>query len=52
MSVNDTFKFHNIPDIPSHVVTGRSRGSSVGIVSDYGLDDRGSISDTDRGFFF
>jgi hypothetical protein len=29
-----------------------SRGSSVGIVSDYGLDDRGSIPDRGRGFFF
>jgi hypothetical protein len=29
----------------------RSRGSSVSIVSDYGLDDRGSISDRGRGFF-
>jgi hypothetical protein len=28
-----------------------SRGSSVSIVSDYGLDDRGSISDRDTGFF-
>jgi hypothetical protein len=29
----------------------RSRGSSVSIVSDYGLDDRGSIPDRRRGFF-
>jgi hypothetical protein len=29
----------------------RSRGSSVSIVSDYGLDDRGSIPDRSRGFF-
>jgi uncharacterized membrane protein len=28
-----------------------SRGSSVSIVSDYGLDDRGSIPDRSRGFF-
>jgi hypothetical protein len=28
-----------------------SRGSSVSIVSDYGLDDRGSIPDRGRGFF-
>jgi hypothetical protein len=27
-----------------------SRGSSVGTVSDYGLDGRGSIPDTGRGF--
>jgi hypothetical protein len=30
----------------------RSRGSSVSIVSDYRLDDRGSISDRGRVFFF
>jgi hypothetical protein len=30
----------------------RSRGSSVSIVTDYGLDNRGSIPDRDRGFFF
>jgi hypothetical protein len=30
----------------------RSQGSSVSIVSDYGLDDRGSIPDRGRGFFF
>jgi hypothetical protein len=29
-----------------------SRGSSDSIVSDYGLDDRGSIPDRGRGFFF
>jgi hypothetical protein len=29
----------------------RSHGSSVSIVSDYGLDDRGSIPDRGRGFF-
>jgi predicted component of type VI protein secretion system len=28
-----------------------SQGSSVSIVSDYGLDDRGSIPDRGRGFF-
>jgi hypothetical protein len=28
----------------------RSRGSSVSTVSDYGLDDRGSIPDRGRGF--
>jgi hypothetical protein len=27
-------------------------GSSVSIVSDYGLDDRGSIPNRSRGFFF
>jgi hypothetical protein len=30
----------------------RSRGSSVSIVSDYGLNDRGSIPDRRREFFF
>jgi hypothetical protein len=30
----------------------RSRGSSGSTVSDYGLDDRGSIPDRGRGFFF
>jgi hypothetical protein len=30
----------------------RSWGSSVSIVADYGLDDRGSIPDRGRGFFF
>jgi hypothetical protein len=30
----------------------RSRDSSVGIVTDYGLDDRGSIHSRDRRFFF
>jgi hypothetical protein len=29
-----------------------SRGSSGSVVSDYGLDDRGSIPDKERGFFF
>jgi hypothetical protein len=29
----------------------RIRGSSVSIVSDYGLDDRGSITGGGRGFF-
>jgi hypothetical protein len=29
-----------------------SWGSSAGIVSDYGLNDRGSIPDRGRGFFF
>jgi hypothetical protein len=29
-----------------------SRGSSGSIVSDYGLDDRGSIPDKGRGFYF
>jgi hypothetical protein len=30
----------------------KSQGSSVSTVSDYGLDDQGSIPDTGRGFFF
>jgi hypothetical protein len=32
--------------------TSRSCGSSGSIVSDYGLDDRGSIPDRGREFFF
>jgi hypothetical protein len=34
------------------VYINRSRGSSGNIVSDYGLNDRGSIPDGGRGFFF
>jgi hypothetical protein len=34
------------------VVIRRSHGSSVSFVTDYGLDDRGSIPNRDRGFFF
>jgi hypothetical protein len=30
----------------------RSSGSSVSVVSNYGLDDRGSIPERGRGFFF
>jgi hypothetical protein len=33
-------------------VLSRSRGTSVSIVSDYGLDDWGLIPDRGRGFFF
>jgi hypothetical protein len=33
-------------------ITIGSRGSSGSIVSDYGLDDRCSIPDRGRGFFF
>jgi hypothetical protein len=33
-------------------LTLRSRGSSVSIVTDYGLDDRDSIPDRGRGFIF
>jgi hypothetical protein len=36
----------------SRLVNLWSRGNSVSIVSDYGLDDRGSIPDKGRGFFF
>jgi hypothetical protein len=36
----------------SVIVYVRSRGSSVSIMSDYGLDDRGSIPDRVRGFLF
>jgi hypothetical protein len=34
------------------VITLRSQGCSVGVVSDDGLDDRGSIPNRGRGFFF
>jgi hypothetical protein len=44
---------HPRPDSPSpHPRNLWSRGSSVSIVSDYGLDDQGSIPDRGRGFFF
>jgi hypothetical protein len=35
-----------------HTGKKRSRGSSVSMVIDYGLDDRGSILDRGRGFLF
>jgi hypothetical protein len=41
-----------MPDMIFTVLILWSRGSLVSIVSDYGLDDRGSISDRGRGFFF
>jgi hypothetical protein len=34
------------------LILNRSHGSSGSIVSDYGLDDRGSISGRGKGFFF
>jgi hypothetical protein len=37
---------------PTYKTTLKNRGSSVSIVSDYRLDDRGSIPDIGRGFFF
>jgi hypothetical protein len=43
MSVNE----NSVEGRTSH----RSRGSSVGTVSDYGLDGRGSIRNRGRGFF-
>jgi hypothetical protein len=42
----DIHNLHSLSDIFL------SRGSSVSIVTDYGLDDRGSIPDRGRGFFF
>jgi hypothetical protein len=38
-------------DIKRVIIRLMSRGSSGSIVSDYGLDDRGSIPDRGRGFF-
>jgi hypothetical protein len=46
----EVFGFH--VDIVENLLMNRSRGSSGSIVSDYGLDDRGSIPDRDREFFF
>jgi hypothetical protein len=40
------------PNILLSTLLSRSRGSLVSIVSDYGLDDQGSIPDRGRGFFF
>jgi hypothetical protein len=34
------------------IISAESRGSSGSIVSDYGLDDQGSIPGRGRGFFF
>jgi hypothetical protein len=43
----------NWKKIPSNFdIIGGIRGSSANIVSDNGLDDRGSISNRGRGFFF
>jgi hypothetical protein len=42
-------KIANIASIIAYIM---SRGSSVSVVFDYGLDDRGSIPDRGREFFF
>jgi hypothetical protein len=39
-------------DLCSVTVSYGSRGSSVSIATDYGLEDRGSIPDRGRGCFF
>jgi hypothetical protein len=44
--------FHLVIDKDTGRINSRSRGNSGSIVSDYGLDDRGSILDRGRGFFF
>jgi hypothetical protein len=38
-------------DFKKEYISRVSRGSSVSIMSDYGLDDRGWIPDRGRGFF-
>jgi hypothetical protein len=45
------FKFRQVFVKHMHLFLYGSRGSSVSIVSDYGLDDQGSIPDGGRGFF-
>jgi hypothetical protein len=44
--------FSNTLLVSRNIIIMRSQGSSVSIVSDYGLDDRGSIPDRGREFFF
>jgi hypothetical protein len=46
------FSSDSLSEFMSILYYSMSRGSSVSIVTDYGLDDRGSIPDRDRGFFF
>jgi hypothetical protein len=46
----ECYNLHELLILLSDAAFTRSRGSSVGIVSDYGLDD--SIPDRGRGFFF
>jgi hypothetical protein len=46
LTVQSTSYFSNL------YIDSKSRGSSGSIESDYGLDDRGSIPDRGRGFFF
>jgi hypothetical protein len=48
---SNEFKFGFGAFVVLHFCLG-SRGSSGSIVSDYGLDDRGSIPGRGRGFFF
>jgi Ca2+-binding EF-hand superfamily protein len=48
LSKNKINKWHDF----YHLWSRGSSGSIGSIVSDYGLDDRGSIPDRGRGFFF
>jgi hypothetical protein len=41
-----------VPGLPHVHRSVNEPGSSVSLVSDHGLDDRGSITDKGRGFFF
>jgi hypothetical protein len=44
--------FTDIKDMNDYgIISNQEPGSSVSIVSDYGLDDQGSIPDRGRGFF-
>jgi hypothetical protein len=49
LSYMSTRDFQTRGNTPSFVTC---RGSSVSVVSDYGLDERGSISDRGKEFFF
>jgi hypothetical protein len=44
--------FRSMIGLRMYIIKFRSRGSSGSIVSDYGLDDRGSIPDRGWEFFF
>jgi hypothetical protein len=48
----DVIKFHDSILNDAFTTVVGSHGSSVSIVSGYGLDDWGSIPDRGRGFFF
>jgi hypothetical protein len=48
----DNFLKHERSSLSRLLLNEESRGSSGSIVSDYGLDDRGSIPSRGKGFFF